>query len=592
MRISKILTASLYLVVFQVISASGQTQIKSNLALGESTAAVALDSAMHLHSAGRVKDAEQQYRLAETLAQAEGNDTLLLHATKDLGNLLADGGRNTEALAQYQAGLKQARKLHLPRAEGALLKDIGILYISWKQFAQALHYYDLAEAAGLAANDYGLVADCYNNKGTVYEQQEDFPKALDVYGKALEYYKQAGNLESQAMTLSNLGIVEKRMGNFEKAMSYNLRALALARQTNEWMTAATLNNIGNAFGENGDYEKAVLYCTESIALSRKIKAPEIVYNALESLSDAAAKVGRYKEAWSWHRQFSAAKDSFINTESTGQLAELQVKFETAEKELVLAETQTRAAKTAIAVQRQQVMLWGAGIGLLAIGTISFLAIRNARLRRLRQVHAAELEAIQARQQMQDERMRIGRELHDNIGSQLTLVASSLQGHAHQPERIQEAGALTLQAIRDLRSTVWFINHESCTAEELVVKLREYLRPVSGSGIQVAVELLGEGTTVLSSKASTHLLRIVQEGVNNAVKYSESDTITVIVDDRSAANLQVRVKDSGKGFEIASLSEGFGLQNMQSRARELGGTYVVESAPGKGTQISVAVPLPA
>lgn len=568
-----------------------QTQVREDFNPGNSPAGETLKTALAQYNSGDRKSAEQNLRKAAELARTEKNDKLLLHATQDLGSLLADVGRYAEAMQEFQAALQLARANKMLTAEAKILKDIGALYVARKQYKEGLDYYDQAEKMALTTRDWRLVADCYNNKGIVYEQQNNFAGAAAVYGKALKYYEQAGDVESQAMTLSNLALVYKGLGKIDEAITYNLKSLALSRNTNDWMAAATLGNISNAYGQRGNYEEALRYGNESVALARKIDAPEIVFNALESLADAADKAGNHKEALRWHRAFAAAKDSFLNTQNSSQLAELQVRFETAEKERALAESKALAARNANAVQRQRGVIWGGGAGFLLLAAVGVLGFRNTRLRRIHDVQAAQLEAVKARQQMQDERLRIGRELHDNIGSQLTLVSSSLQGGNTTPERLQEAGALTLQAIRDLRSTVWFINHDSCTAEELAVKLREYLRPASNSGVQVTVELLG-GAALLSSKASTHLLRIVQEAVNNALKYSTAKAITVTLDDRETDCLRVQVADNGKGFDPATLSEGFGLQNMKSRAGELGGNYQLTSAPGKGTQISVTVPLPA
>ena len=86
-----------------------------------------------------------------------------------------------------------------------------------------------------------------------------------------------------------------------------------------------------------------------------------------------------------------------------------------------------------------------------------------------------------------------------------------------------------------------------------------------------------------------LFRIVQEGLNNALKHAEAKSALLVVR-RSEDSVRMELTDDGRGFDSAQ-KDGFGLNGLRERVRLLGGVLVVRSAPGQGTQLQVSIPLP-
>ena len=94
--------------------------------------------------------------------------------------------------------------------------------------------------------------------------------------------------------------------------------------------------------------------------------------------------------------------------------------------------------------------------------------------------------------------------------------------------------------------------------------------------------------MLHSLEALNIFRIVQEALNNAVKYSRASLIRVRVH-RSTAGLEVAVLDNGEGFNIREAEKGYGLQNMQKRAEEMSGILTIDSLPGSGTCVTLSLP---
>jgi signal transduction histidine kinase len=223
---------------------------------------------------------------------------------------------------------------------------------------------------------------------------------------------------------------------------------------------------------------------------------------------------------------------------------------------------------------------------------AYFIIKNRRIKeeklRAEAAFQLQLKEVEARSAMQHERLRISRELHDNIGAHLTFINATVDGMDKSNAKTQQVKDLTNETLRDLRKTVWLINKSSVRIEEFVLKLREFLKNIP----QVQVLSTIEDTSIeLNAEMITELFRTTQECVNNALKYSGAESIIVDINS-SAEKIAIEVKDNGCGFDIEELSnKGFGLENMQHRMEVLGGTCLIQSEKNKGTQIKMEVKMP-
>lgn len=206
-------------------------------------------------------------------------------------------------------------------------------------------------------------------------------------------------------------------------------------------------------------------------------------------------------------------------------------------------------------------------------------------------HAAVLE----------ERSRIARELHDTLEQGLTglslqmkAMETDLNGTPHPVrerlhitrQMLRQSRALARNAIRELR--------EETRLEGLVDGMRRVADSWNHSGaLTVDVRIAGQ-VRPLPPRLEHHLLGIGTEAMTNAVKHGRAGAIQVEIDFR-AADLTLRVRDNGAGFEPAEHLERasgcFGLVGMRERAREIRGDLRIQSRPGQGAEIVVTVPIP-
>jgi PAS domain S-box-containing protein len=212
----------------------------------------------------------------------------------------------------------------------------------------------------------------------------------------------------------------------------------------------------------------------------------------------------------------------------------------------------------------------------------------------KQLEAALLEAANLEQQ------KLGRELHDGLGQELTGISLLLQGMAPQVKASNPAlaqpfdrlSALLSAAIASTRRLAHGLAPVSSGRGGLAGALRVLASQVTaGSGIPVSVEDDPGKPVVLSEVAGSHLYRIAQEALNNAVRHGEAARIVVRLhtDDEQ---LRLEVEDDGRGIpQPASSEAGMGLRSMKYRAQSLGGALVVGAGRDGGTRVVVTMPWP-
>jgi signal transduction histidine kinase len=194
-----------------------------------------------------------------------------------------------------------------------------------------------------------------------------------------------------------------------------------------------------------------------------------------------------------------------------------------------------------------------------------------------------------------ERSRIARELHDDISQQMALLEIDLE----QLDRIVQgqAEALTHEALNRVQTvakSVHDVSHRLHPAKLRLVGLVAAVRGLQGemSHPGIAITFTHENVPpALSEEVTLCLFRIVQEALQNAIKYSRGHKVAVQLRGRRES-LSLTIEDDGVGFDVDSnWNSGLGLISMHERLDAVGGTLKIHSRPGAGTRLEVSVPLP-
>ncbi|MBL0270169.1 MAG: hypothetical protein IPP99_16320 [Chitinophagaceae bacterium] len=235
--------------------------------------------------------------------------------------------------------------------------------------------------------------------------------------------------------------------------------------------------------------------------------------------------------------------------------------------------------------------------LLAIGFIAFLTYGiNQRNKRK---YARRLQQLENERQIKLERERISKDLHDSLGAYANAVLYNielLEKEKAEPKRNELIGDLKFASkdiITSLRETVWAFKKEQYTADECLLRIRNFVLPLSRYYQQIHFIIEGEAPVdkILHYTRALNVVRIVQEAVTNSIKHSGASTIQIISAATADNKWDLTIQDNGAGFSVNELKEsekGNGLHNMEHRAAEAGFQFSVQSAPHNGTTINIMI----
>jgi signal transduction histidine kinase len=202
---------------------------------------------------------------------------------------------------------------------------------------------------------------------------------------------------------------------------------------------------------------------------------------------------------------------------------------------------------------------------------------------------------------EEERRRIARELHDQMGQNLTVLNLGLKSlHDTAPKKVRDAVAplqeLAAQTARDLHRVALELRPSTLDDLGLVKAIGNLVEKWSAQwAIDVDIECSQYNPSEVSKEAETALYRIIQEALNNVAKHSRARRVSIILQG-TPGHAQAIIEDDGRGFDTAKprppadQKGGLGLSGIRERLNVLGGSLSIESAPGRGTALIVRIPV--
>jgi signal transduction histidine kinase len=212
----------------------------------------------------------------------------------------------------------------------------------------------------------------------------------------------------------------------------------------------------------------------------------------------------------------------------------------------------------------------------------------------------EMQRLEQRRAVEEERTRLARDIHDEMGSrftQISLLAGRALISAPADESVREPIRNINGAVKELASAleeiVWAANPTSDTLEGFSSYLTQYSGAVvRDAGLRCRLDIpMALPERSLPSGIRHRLMMAVKEALNNALKHARATEVSVALE-LDGPRLLVTVSDNGSGFDPGTVKRGNGLDHLERRMVEIGGICTIESRPTGGTRIRLAVPLPA
>lgn len=482
----------------------------------------------------------------------------------NIANLYKDTKQYQKAYEKHQEALK-IRTL-LTDEKGILESFVGLgnVHIALKNNDSAKVYYEKSLKIGIKLNAINELSTIYNNLGSLYKSENDFTNSFENFKKALQIRQQLQD---------NYGI------------------------------ASTLLSLSDLQMTQKNYLESERYLHQGLSIAKSVKANELQQDAYKQLMELKAYLKQPDSVSFYKEKFIAMQELLINNKVIQQLSELETKYQTAKKEAEIAAQKEIVLKQELALKNKSLYATIVTFALLFLGLLFFVNYKKSQFKRKQLQKEIDLKdalaTIKTQNRLQEQRLRISRDLHDNIGAQLTFIISSLDNLKYLSkdtnnslkEKLANISSFTSDTIHQLRDTIWAMNKTEISVEDLHSRILSFVQKaktvITKTTFHVNYDI--DTNVGFSSLVGIHIFRVIQEAINNAIKYADAKNITVDLY-KNQDFFKIIILDDGKGFDKTAVDLGNGLSNMEQRMSEINASISIDSAPNKGTKITIEIPL--
>lgn len=541
-------------------------------------------------------NAKRAHQLGYFLGEAESYSHLsLIYYTQ--GKYALDVQYSLKAIALYEK-LKQKEKLALAYGElGYRMKR--------RDMKSALYYMQKAKRIAEQGHFTQPLLSIYNNYGVLKEMQQSLDSALYFYQKGLRLKESIRDSVGLPYSLNNIAGVYLLRGEFTQAKPLFERALDIRmRRDDRAGIMESYSCFGDFYLMQNKPQEAVGWYQKSLSEAQKQGYIDFIQKSHKAISECFEMMGNSVLALKHYKAYNQYKDSLVNTQTNDKIAELEVRFQTNEKEKEIIQHKNELLEKNIEVRNARYQMAGLGLVALFVSLLGYLFYRQQKLRIRQQHQEFELKTamaqIETQNKLQEQRLNISRDLHDNIGAQLTFIISSVDNLKYafdiqNPKlsgKLDNIGAFTQSTIVELRDTIWAMNAHDLTFEDLRARMMNFIEKAQTAQEQTQIIFDIDpalDSIVLSSVLGMNVYRTMQEAVNNSLKYARASQIYIQVQ-KTENGFSMNIQDNGCGFDPEQVVRGHGLQNMQQRIEQIGGQWSIDSHIQKGTRISLLIHL--
>lgn len=542
-----------------------------------------------------------KYEEIVALSDKCGLEVMKAQVYNNMGLIFWNTGELDKAIDYYTQALEIFERNDKKRGISSAVSNIGLLYTEKKEYEEADKYQYRALAIRKEMKDWYGVSVSYVNLANNYMGRYQLDTAKRYLQASIKIKDTLNDQRGLAINYNNLGIIAHNQNKNDSAVYYLRKGINIRKQLGEKnLEASDHFSLAYFYMNWKEFDKAYAQLDTALAMAKEAKVLSLEKKIYKRHARIDTMAGNYKSAVQNLNRYFEMETEQNSIEKEKAFDEIQTRYETERKERALAENKVILAEQELKVRQRTV--WAA-ILLAALAVLGISAVYVYRQQKLKQQQMAqearlkeELAKAEVSNRIQEERVRISRDLHDHIGAQLTIISSSVDNIAfsesdeHRKESLYEIADNGRNTMIQLRETIWAMNQTVIDLETLVAKTREFVSRLKLDNQKVGVELHADEEADLSPVMAINLFRVVQEAVNNAVKYANFSVLNIDFEKQNGS-LRVKVQDDGRGFLLNDLSEkGYGLINMKERVEEFKGNLELDSIPGKGTKVKVVVPL--
>jgi len=303
-----------------------------------------------------------------------------------IGQILERKGKYEQGITYYLKAHDQYESINDSLGIGTTLNNIGNMMFYQGEYEQALEYYKKSGQIDLQLKNDKNLAMNYGNIGMIYNQIGNSDSALVYNLKCMDFLEKFNDQFLLGTIYNNIALVYSDLKQYDNAFTYHSKSKSIKEEIGDQNGLATsLINIGNLNVELEKFSNSLSYYQDGLKISVEINSPLIEMNAHKGLSKAYKNIKQYEKALNSYIRYSDIEDSLNNVTSKENIAILETKFETKEKEAQI-EQQKKDHKNEMFIQEAKnkiktILLIGVSILLLLVTFFVNIFYRKLKLTR-------------------------------------------------------------------------------------------------------------------------------------------------------------------------------------------------------------------
>jgi signal transduction histidine kinase len=558
---------------------------------------------IYFHLKSENDSALKYYREATFFARDIGDDNLSAESQLNLGMVFINKGIFDSSLYHSKAALAIFEKEKNNRLIGRAIGEIAKVYSLTGDHDKALPYFKMALKNAKANGTVKDLSNAFNHMCTVYNYLKEYDSSIYYAHKAIPLFEEVGDVGGLGSTYQNLGNIYKDLDLIDSSAFYFQKSLTILKQ---WDYAKGLGetyyNLGMLFKKKMDQNQAIFYLKTGLEYSMKANDFHLVSLQSKELSVLYAEKKDFEKALEYQLNHQVFNDSILSISKQQMVSELQTQYETEKKEQQIVLQNAQLSEQEAELQRNQILLGAAVLALILLITLGLLQ-RN-RLKKKQQLklqeaelRARELEINATISSQEKERARYARDLHDGFGQMISVLnmnLKNLEDGAKPDERhkvFENSSKVIDEMYGELKNICFDLMPQTLIKHGLESALNELAGRINqAEKIFIELNIFGLDQR-LTEIQEISLYRISQEWVNNILKYSDANKITLQIT-KDEDEITLLIEDNGTGFDKSLLEQGKGngWKNLNTRAKLIKGELELETEAGvKGNTLIIDAP---
>jgi two-component sensor histidine kinase len=536
-------------------------------------------------------DSTQKYTdLAIRFSEQTKNQLLIAKSYLQRGNYLQDRTRFEEALKFYQKAVDIYEKESNKSGAGRTYTSMCRLYKRMSSAQNVRAFMEKALAYSFKAIEYlktvndnaGLMA-AYNNQAITYRDLNELEKAHEDYLIGLEIAEK-NNIENTYTGIlnANLGQYYMDKNQPDKAIFQLNKALVIHEKLNNQSAIEhAYRNLSYAFREKKEYQKAVELAQKSVDISKTLNDPHRAFNSYEALYLAQKDAGMFKEALASLEINKVLEDSTVRAEKTKGVAEIETKYETEKKEILIQKLDEKNQ-----LQRRQMIGFVVGL-IMLLGLSVTLYNQNQTVKASRQQISEQSDQLKL----------MMKELHHRVKNNLAIVSSLLK---IQSSKIEDEKAVKAVRQGQQRVEAMSLIHQRLYQTDKVtnINIKEYINDLAENlmnaygykpedfDLKINVE-----KEQLDVDLAIPMGLIINELLTNSFKYAyeKVERPLLKIDLKMVKGLTLEVQDNGPGIDMEhwqKAKDSFGKKLIVGLTKQIGGTFQLENQNGSYFKLQI------